>query len=57
MISIKIDGVCKDCPWCKVELFDAMGDVIARCKHESVCKYIDEEKARYKDTTDPKKTP
>lgn len=57
MIRLIIKGVCKDCPWCHVDLFEAMGDVIARCKHESVCKYIDEEKARYKDTTNDDKTP
>lgn len=56
MISLKIDGVCANCPWIRIEIIEAMGDVIARCKHESVCKYIEEEKARMNDTTDHKKT-
>lgn len=45
MIKLVVDGECKDCPWRDVyfvELFD--GSAVARCKHESVCKFIENEK-------------
>ena len=44
MIKLVIDGACADCPWRKAELFEAMGDTIARCIHGSVCKYLADEK-------------
>ena len=62
MIRLIVDGECKECPWRDVyfvELYD--GSAIARCKHESVCKFIEAEngkkKQRIVDTTLHNKTP
>lgn len=38
MIELKIDGVCKGCPFKELTLTHWRADV--RCKHETVCKFI-----------------
>ena len=55
MIRLTVDGACKDCPLRSIKVLDAVGEPIARCEHQTVCKYI--EKEGYKDTTKDKKTP
>ena len=59
MIQLIIKGVCYDCPYIDIQTQVLMGKYIARCEHEGVCEYLrkEEEKARYKDTTEDKKTP
>ena len=46
---------CKECPLRSIKVLDGIGEPIARCEHQTVCKYI--EKEGYKDTTTGKKTP
>ena len=55
MIKLIVDGVCKECPLRSIKVLDAIGEPIARCEHQTVCKYI--KKEGYKDTTKDKKTP
>lgn len=55
MIKLIVKGVCSECPLRSIKVLDGIGEPIARCEHQTVCKYI--EKDGYKDTTDSKKTP
>ena len=55
MIKLIVDGACKECPLRNIKVLDGIGEPIARCEHQTVCKYI--EKEGYKDTTTGKKTP
>lgn len=55
MIKLTVDGACKECPLRSIKVLDAIGEPIARCEHQTVCKYI--EKEGYKDTTKAEKTP
>ena len=55
MIKLIVDGVCKECPLRSIKVLDAIADPIARCEHQTVCKYI--EKEWHKDTNHDKKTP
>lgn len=53
MIKLTVDGVCSECPLRSIKVLDGIGEPIARCEHQTVCKYI--EKEGYKDTTTGKK--
>lgn len=55
MIRLTVDGACKDCPLRSIKVLDVIGVPFARCEHQTVCKFIEEE--GYKDTTKDKKTP
>ena len=55
MIKLIVEGVCSECPLRSIKVLDGIGEPIARCEHQTVCKYI--EKEGYKDTATVKKTP
>ena len=69
MIELKMKGTCKECPWVDILIHEVCGDIIARCKHEAVCKYYADEtqwgikqfetftNAPIDNTTTDKKTP
>ena len=52
MIKLVIKEPCKGCPWQQIRLTDTGLEPMARCIHQSVCKYIGDSEAEQKQRMD-----